>query len=272
VRFNQQRTEREAQARAERKMNSELKTQVKERTSVLQKTVDELNIARSDLETSLAEKSGLLEEKNVLLKEVHHRSKNNMQIISGLLTIQSEVLENETFANALEETRRRIGSMASLHENLYRNDDLKDVNVRGYIESIVIPIRDLSRAKHPVAVTIDVEDTKLDIDVASPLGLIVNELVSNCYKHAFSDLEDRTDLSITVSFKGDDDFYTLTVEDNGKGLPIGYDPNDQIGISMGAEIITLLTNQLDADLAYHSNKGTVFSLKIPKPPARSISQ
>lgn len=128
-----------------------------------------------------------LEEKEVLLKEIHHRVKNNLQIISSLLHLQAARLDDETLLNAFEDSQHRIRSMALTHEELYKSADLARIDFRGYVERLVDNLVDAFGVGGRINITLDMDTSLLTIDRAIPMGLIVNELVSNALKYAFPD-------------------------------------------------------------------------------------
>lgn len=197
-----------------------------------------------------------LHEKEVLLKEIHHRVKNNLQIISSLLHLQSEKLASPELAAVFIESQNRVKSMALLHENLYQSGNLSRIDVREYIKNLAAY---LSQTYDPgsrgVALTVDVDDVSLDLDTAIPLGLIINELVTNALKHAFPDDEQG---QIKVELRKGNEKHSLIVRDDGVGLvelpEIGQTK------SLGLELVHNLVEQLDGALKVRSNPGTEFEI------------
>ena len=227
---------------------------VEERTQALQKEIAE----NKAIQTHLAES---LQEKELLLKEVHHRVKNNMQVISSLLSIQAEGASDEIYTTMLNESQQRIKSMALIHETLYQSKDLLKIDFQEYIETLSLSLsRSYSVPGVSVHVSVNVEDVELDLETAVPCGLIINELVSNSLKHAFLDREGLGVISIDFVSKGC--FYELRIADNGKGLPAKFDPTTNV--SMGMEIVSILTSQLEGKLRYHNEEGAVFEIQFPR--------
>jgi two-component sensor histidine kinase len=191
----------------------------------------------------------------VLLKEIHHRVKNNLQIISSLLNLQSDNIDLADPARTFRESQDRIRSMALIHEKLYRSGDVARIDFREYVESLT---SGLYRSYFPgpgVRIFADVENVSLDIDLAVSCGLIINELVSNALKYAFPDGRAG---KIHVSLAGDGDSYTLTVSDDGVGLPPGLDFRDTP--SLGLQLVNTLVGQLEGTIELDSAEGTRFKI------------
>jgi PAS domain S-box-containing protein len=198
--------------------------------------------------------SASLREKEVLLKEIHHRVKNNLQIISSLLSLQTANHDIDQTA-ALRESQDRIRSMALIHEKLYRSVDMARVDFRDYVEGLMAG---LQRSYFPgpgVRVFADVEGIVLDIDLAIPCGLIVNELVSNSLKYAFRDGR-AGEIRVGLARNGQN--YILTVSDNGPGLPPGVDFRNTP--SLGLQLVNLLAGQLDGTVELDCSRGTRFKI------------
>jgi len=199
-----------------------------------------------------------LEEKDMLMKEIYHRVKNNLMVISSLLNLQSRYIKDEEARGIFKESQERAHSMALIHERLYRSTDLKHIDYGDYIRTLT---RDLFRTyvtdPSRINLELEVEDVMIDINTAIPLGLIINELVSNSMKHAFP--EDRTG-KITVKFKKDEDHYILEVKDNGVGFPsdIKLGKTD----SLGLQLVTSLTEQIGGELELQRSPGTTFCIKF----------
>ncbi|MCC7557636.1 MAG: PAS domain S-box protein [Methanobacteriaceae archaeon] len=198
-----------------------------------------------------------LKEKDVLLKEVHHRVKNNMQIISSLLNLQGEYCDGPT-CEIFNESKNRVKSMAIVHEKLYQSEDFSGINFKEYIQSLTSEILasylvDTNRIK----VIINVENIKLNINTAIPVGLILNEMVTNCIKHAFPN--DRRGL-IEISLYPVNKEYELTIKDNGVGFPKGFDLKNTK--TLGMELIKSLVKQLEGELTIEKEPYTVFRLRF----------
>ena len=197
----------------------------------------------------IAEQKRLIEnslvEKDSLLKEIHHRVKNNLQMVSSLLSLQTKNTRSKAAIEALEEGKTRVKAMALIHQKLYQNDDLSVIEMQGYIESLINSIQSVYRkGGHNINITIDAEGVELDIDRAIPIGLILNELVSNSFKYAFPEETRDGKIYIHIQKNGDGGFFEYT--DNGVGLP--EDSEDRESTSMGIRLIKRLVNQLQSTL------------------------
>ncbi|MGO4921049.1 tetratricopeptide repeat-containing sensor histidine kinase [Maribacter spongiicola] len=187
-----------------------------------------------------------LVEKDSLLKEIHHRVKNNLQMVSSLLSLQTKNTRSKAAIEALEEGKSRVKAMALIHQKLYQNDDLSVIEMQGYIESLINSIQSVyKKGGHNINITIDAEGVELDIDRAIPFGLILNELVSNSFKYAFPN--DDSDGKIYIHLRkllGQEGFFEYT--DNGIGLP--EDTEERANSSMGIRLMNRLANQLQTSL------------------------
>jgi PAS domain S-box-containing protein len=198
-----------------------------------------------------------LHEKDILLKEVHHRVKNNLQIMSSLVKLQSHHLSDEKMLDIIKEMEGRIQSMAIVHSKLYKSGDYERINLNEYVKNLVDNFWNTFgfRFKN-IAVTINVLDEKLNIDTVIPLGLIINELVSNSIKYAFKENEKgEIYVSLCRTDKGN---YKLSVKDNGIGLSSSIDISNPG--TLGIQLVSLLSKQLDgsAEIVSSTGKGTEF--------------
>ncbi len=219
-------------------------------------------LARDITDRKVAERrlKASIDEKNVLLKEVHHRVKNNLQVISSLLRLQSGDDLSDEAARTFRESRNRIQSIALIHEYLYQSEDLANIPFRPYVEELVEQIRrSHTDAAHRVEVRVEVDNTTLRVDAAIPYGMMINELVSNSIEHAFPDGESGR---VTVSFRGNEGRH-LEVVDNGIGLPPGMDP--QRSDTLGLTLVRELAGQLRADLQIETSDGTRVTVSSPGP-------
>jgi two-component sensor histidine kinase len=190
------------------------------------------------IETSLVEKDSLL-------KEIHHRVKNNLQMVSSLLSLQTKNTRSKAVIDALEEGKSRVKAMALIHQKLYQNDDLSVIEMQGYIESLVNSVQSVfKKGGHNINITIDAEGVELDIDRAIPFGLVLNELVSNSFKYAFPEGKENNMIYIHLRKNGERGFFEYT--DNGIGLP--DDSEERVGTSMGIRLMNRLVNQLQSTL------------------------
>jgi two-component sensor histidine kinase len=199
-----------------------------------------------------------LEEKEVLLREIHHRVKNNLQFISSMLRLQTRHVSDPQTRAVLEEGNHRINSMALVHQKLYQEDNLTGVDMVSYIENLLDTLRHAYRAKErQIEVQTQLDPFVLDIDTALPIGLIVNELVTNSFKHAFAE-EERG--SIIVILQKKENNLVLIVKDNGKGLSPTFNlsANDRFGF----ELIESLASKLKARLELSEGPGLEVTLSI----------
>jgi len=204
-----------------------------------------------------------LQEKEILLREIHHRVKNNMQIISSMLILQSASIQDEKFIDILTECQDRIRSMALIHEKLYQTEEFVNINFREYIEAIMQSLCESYRVdKSAIVMKVDAEDIFLDMETAVPIGLIINELVTNAFKHGF---KDRKEGEITVILGGiEGNGLELIVRDNGAGLPEGFDIEETK--TLGLQIVSLLTQQLKGKISVNRDDGkTEFRIILQKP-------
>ncbi|AKA36184.1 sensor histidine kinase [Flagellimonas lutaonensis] len=195
-------------------------------------------------------------EKDSLLKEIHHRVKNNLQMVSSLLSLQTKNTRSKAAIEALEEGKSRVKAMALIHQKLYQNDDLSVIEMQGYIESLINSVQSVyKKGGHNISITIDAEGTELDIDRAIPFGLILNELVSNSFKYAFPESDENGKIYIHLRKNGDQGYFEYT--DNGVGLP--DDTDERANSSMGIRLINRLVNQLQSKLNIDkTNEGVRF--------------
>ncbi len=211
--------------------------------------------ARVEIEDELKKS---LQEKEMLLKEIHHRVKNNLMIISSLLNLQSNYIRDKKSLNIFKESQNRARSMALIHERLYQSSDLKNIDFGEYIQTLTTELfHTYITEPGRVQLKINVDEIFLDINIAIPLGLIVNELVTNSLKYAFPN--DLTG-TIIIDFHLDDDYYELKVEDNGIGFP--KDLDFQKTESLGLQMVTSLTKQIDGEIHLERDRGTVFTIRF----------
>ncbi|ADY30509.1 signal transduction histidine kinase [Cellulophaga lytica DSM 7489] len=186
-----------------------------------------------------------LTEKDSLLKEIHHRVKNNLQMVSSLLSLQTKNTKSKAAIMALEEGKSRVKAMALIHQKLYQNDDLSVIEMQGYVESLVNSVQSVfKKGGHNINITIDAEGVELDIDRAIPFGLILNELVSNSFKYAFPDNDENGKIYIHLRNTETGGYFEYT--DNGVGLP--EDTDERTKSSMGIRLMNRLVNQLQSTL------------------------
>ncbi len=213
------------------------------------KDISERNRAEDQIRASLREKE-------ILLKEVHHRVKNNLQVVASMLNLQSRYLEDRKAKAMFEDSQRRIESMSLIHEKLYRSKDLARIDFREYIDDLMGSVTALNGGSDRLKIREDIGEVALDVNKGIPCGLIINELVSNALRHAFPDgrkgiieVGMHSDISGRIS---------LVVSDNGTGFPEHIDfRNTQ---SLGMQLVTSLVSQLDGTIELDKSEGTAFTI------------
>lgn len=198
-----------------------------------------------------------LQEKELLLKEIHHRVKNNLFVVSNLLDLQGNYTEDEKLSSLLHESRNRVHSMALIHQKLYRTTGLSRINFADYLNDLVPTLSDsYINNDHKVKLELTLETIWLNIETANPCGLIVNELLSNAFQHAFPDYsEGKVGVQL---FQNRDHQITLIVKDNGIGLPKNFDPK-QVK-SLGMELVLTLIEQIRGKLVIANKNGASFQI------------
>lgn len=217
---------------------------------------NELTNTKRELTKKNIELTELNQQKEMLLKEIHHRVKNNLMIISSLLNLQSRYIKDKESQEIFKESQNRAQSMALIHQRLYQSTDLKNIDFKEYITTLANDlyrtyVDDTSR----VSLTLNIDECRIDINTAIPLGLILNELITNSMKHAFPGNEKGT---INIDFKKNDDKYILIVSDDGVGFPedLDYQKTD----SLGLQLVNNLTDQISGELELDTTRGTTFKI------------
>lgn len=216
-----------------------------------------LNLANAQIQSKNNELEKSLYKIQTLIKEIHHRVKNNMQMIAGVLSLQQDESENNEVKSALEQSKSRIHSMSLVHEKLYSSISLQDIKIKEYTTQLVefvdntIGNKDLN-VKQKITIN---DDLIFDGDTTSNLGLIMNELLTNSYKYAFSQ---NTNNSFEITLLKEDDHYSLVYLDSGSGLPEGYNFEDSD--SLGLQLIVILTEQLNGSLHYSNQGKSIFKI------------
>lgn len=199
-----------------------------------------------------------LKEKEVMLKEIHHRVKNNMQVISSMLRLQAGYLEDPQALELFQESQNRVKSMALIHEKLYSSQDLARIDFADYLRNLTSHLFRSYSGHADIALNIEVSDVRLGVDAGIPCGLIVNELVSNALKHAFPNGRPG---QITVALRRKNGTYVLSVKDDGVGFP--KDVDFRSTPSLGLQLVTTLVSQLDGTVELISNgAGTEFRIEF----------
>jgi two-component sensor histidine kinase/ABC-type uncharacterized transport system substrate-binding protein len=200
-----------------------------------------------------------LEEKKILLKEIHHRVKNNLQVISGLLNLQAHHVTDNDVKETYKESQNRVISMALIHEELYQSTELSRIDFGAYIKNLSMNLfSSYNVGLDRVKLELDVQHKEMVVDTAIPCGLIINELISNALKHAFPDNRNG---SVRVTFREESEKqYHLEVADDGVGMPADLDINKTS--SLGMQLITIIAGQLGGKVEVTRDEGTVFRINF----------
>ncbi|OEC86926.1 MULTISPECIES: PAS domain S-box protein [Methanobacterium] len=212
--------------------------------------ITELKKAENEIKASL-------KEKELLLKEIHHRVKNNLQIISSLLDLQANYVDDTETINVLHESQNRVKSMAMIHEMLYQSPDLTSINFSNYIKSLIQDLVYSYGTKSNIRLIIDLEEVFLNIETAIPCGLVISELVSNSLKYAFP--QDNVMGEIFIGLSSLSQGYELIVSDNGIGLPENIDLNN-IESSLGLRLVDMLVKQIEGSIKLEKEQGSMFKV------------
>lgn len=186
--------------------------------------------------------------------------KNNLAVISGLLELQIMHLTDQKTVNVLQDSQLRIRSMAMIHEKLYQSETLHNIGFDTYLKELVLTINSTYKSNFSnIETNFELDNISLDLDQAIPCSLLVNEVIVNCYKHAFDNDDEGV---INISLKNSDSHVCLEISDNGKGLPDDFDIDEQQ--SLGMTLIQTLSSQLNGemDLLNHNEEGTTFRLEF----------
>jgi len=200
-----------------------------------------------------------LRDKEILLKEIHHRVKNNLQIISGLLYLQEEQVCEPAALDAFRQSRHRIASMALVHEELYRSTELSRVCLSDYVRDLLPRLFGESGAGPDIHTVLRLGETCIPIEQAVPAGLVINELLTNAYKHAFAA---RGQGTLVVTLTEIDDQVEIVIRDDGPGLPETFDLTRTS--TLGMQLVSNLARQLRGTITAHNDDGAVFTLRFPK--------
>ncbi len=196
----------------------------------------------------------------VLMKEIHHRVKNNLQVVSSLLDLQSHTITDSQASAAVKEGKNRVQSMALIHQNLYSEGNIKGIMVKEYISNLVQSLSDsYNISNEKVKVNINIDDLNLDVDTMIPLGLVLNELVSNSFKYAF---KETTSGILNIMLEEKNEKLHLKVSDNGAGFPADMDVKSTK--SFGLKMIRAFAQKLKATLDIYNNNGAVVEMQISK--------
>ncbi|MBV8887711.1 MAG: hypothetical protein JO235_27465, partial [Chroococcidiopsidaceae cyanobacterium CP_BM_RX_35] len=248
-------------------VNDELEIRVQKRTSELtkineslQSEIAERHRVEEELQLSATQIKASLAEKEVLFKEIHHRVKNNLQIISSLLNLQAEYIHDKRDLELFKVSQKRIETMALIHEKLYQSKDLARIEFSEYIQDLVSSlVCSYEVNSSTIHLEMNTEQVLLGLDTAIPCGLIINELVLNSLKHAFPDGRPG---EIHISFHVEsNNKIILIISDNGIGFPPGIDFRDTE--SLGLQLVNSLICQISGHIRMKVNQGTEFQINFP---------
>ncbi|MGB0896580.1 MAG: tetratricopeptide repeat-containing sensor histidine kinase [Flavobacteriaceae bacterium] len=195
------------------------------------------------------------DEKKVMLKEIHHRVKNNLQVVNSLLRLQSKEIKDQEIVSKFRETQKRIITIAALHEKMYRSENLKYVNLKEHIESIVEDLVTTYAIDKTIDVKIDIEDTSIGLRTLVPLGLIINEIIVNSLKYAF--VNQDTGIIHLQIHKREDQLFEMVIRDNGIGIH-SYENSP----GLGSKLINIFTKQLNGKIDIIDDKGTTYKINF----------
>ncbi|MBU4306355.1 MAG: PAS domain S-box protein [Acidobacteria bacterium] len=250
-------TERKRVEDALQKSHAELECRVGERTA-------ELTQASDILKADIIERNHSKEVIEILLKEVHHRVKNNLMTIIGLIKMQEAKANNAMFNPMFQELEGRVRAMALVHESLHKSESLARIDLQNYIETLSAHIRAQFGAQRDIRFSVQAAGVQVDLDIAVPCGLILNELITNSCKHAFPGGkpragEDNCEIAVVVKHEGG--VLKMNMSDNGIGMPVGVDWENPE--SLGLRLVKMLNRQLNGSIELDHSAGTVFRLKFP---------
>jgi len=215
--------------------------------------ITERKVAEQELNKSL-------KEKEIMLKEIHHRVKNNMQVISSLLNLQMSYIDDEDSKSIFVDSCSRIQSMALIHEKLYQSNNLASINIDEFIEDFLSKIKQTYEDENnKLQFDLSINSFTIGIDIAIPIALIMNEVISNSIKHAWNDETSEHIISLKIS-KEDDDQVTILISDNGIGIDINH--LSEKSETLGMQLINSLTTQINGTIEYYSDNGTHFNLSF----------
>lgn len=232
------------------------KTRELERNKIELEDIVQERTSKLSMQNEILERQN--EEKIILLKEVHHRVRNNLQIISSLINLQKKKNDNATIQNALQEIQGRVESMSLVHQKMYQTSNFKKIGLNGYILNIIENIGDLYGVKDD-QFTLDIPgEIHLKMDTAIPIGLVVNEVIANYYKHVFA-LQEESHFEIKVSLRDSD--LKIGYWDDGPGFQDGFDIKETS--SLGCQLIDNLLEQMEGSYNYGNKNGAYYIFEIP---------
>ena len=233
---------------------------------LLQDQQQEISHKNENLQRLLAEQDRLLAEKERLLKEIHHRVKNNLQVVMSLLNSQANSLTDKAALSAIQESQHRVQAVALIHQKLYQNEGVSRIPMKDYIEEVVTYLEHFYDLPQPVHFQLAIDPIELDVTQAIPLGLIINEALTNALKYAFRDGRSG---AISLSLRRSErSLLELTIEDDGAGFPADYNPSQSS--SLGMTLMLGLSEQLGGALQVESHQGLTITLTFSKEPQQAM--
>ncbi len=230
-------------------------------TMSLKERDDEIMLRQQQIEDNNKKLDSSLNEKVVLLREIHHRVKNNLQIITSLLRLQYRQAEDQKFKEMCKDSENRIKSMALVHERLYQSKDFSNVHFKDYATRLTMELlRSFGTNIEKVGLRANIEEVFLGVDTAIPCGLVINELVSNALKHAFPEGSEGK-LEVSMRKMEEDEKFELIVRDNGIGFPKEVDFRATVSLGMQL-VLSLVENQLRGTIELNSSQGTEFRIRF----------
>ena len=199
-----------------------------------------------------------IKDKEILLKEIHHRVKNNLQMISSMLGMQEMIVDDEKIKLVLEQAQNRIEAMALIHQQLYQTEQLGYINIREYLDNLIGYVQQVNTQNYPINISLSVsKDVELNIDKIIPIGLIVSEALSNCFKHAFASKLGEINVELLIN---SENTYLLIVRDDGLGFPLQFNMNQSK--SLGMRLIQILSSQIGGEMKYFNDEGAVVEIQF----------
>jgi two-component sensor histidine kinase len=221
-----------------------------------------INNKNMSLERLVNDKDKLISEKEWLLKEIHHRVKNNLQIVISLLNSQTVYLKNSDALEAILDSQHRVNSISLIHQKLYQSENLARIDMNEYICDLVSYLKESFATDDNIEMVLEVEPIDLDVSLAVPIGLILNEAITNAIKYAF-EADQKGKIEIALDEQSPDTII-LTIADNGRGLPEGFDA--QRSNSLGMSLMQGLSRQLNGHFELISQPGLKLKITIHKQP------
>ncbi len=199
-----------------------------------------------------------MEDKDILLREIHHRVKNNLHVVSSLLNLQSNYISDGAALGAINDGKNRVSSMAMIHQNLYQDSNLTSINSKEYFDNLIESLFESYNVNsEEITLQKKIQDLNIDVDTMIPLGLFVNELVSNALKHAYTGIKEKG--MLTIELKEESGLLELSVFDNGIGM---HEDQFFSSESFGNKMIKAFKNKLKANIRIQNYHGTSVSLQI----------